>query len=198
MKAVLAAALGAAALSSAATWAATRAAAPAPPRPPDPGNPPPDLRPALEALGREIAALRAELAARPVAGGDGPVTAEPERSAAAASPSPGAPYVRPRGEGVEAPASGMTSIQKFREVAPRLPEGGKDDDGRRAQLRKWMFRGEREVLEWFGQPLQIDPSGELEMWHYEVPTGEIDDDGLPRTKQYWIRLNKGRLVDMGD
>ncbi|MHC4821364.1 MAG: hypothetical protein ACYTDX_06560 [Planctomycetota bacterium] len=81
---------------------------------------------------------------------------------------------------------GPPSLLRLREVA----KWDEDADYRR----RWMFKSERDVLEWYGTPDQIEADGDREDWYYEVPTGAFDEDGDPVLESFTIYLNRGRMV----
>jgi len=166
--------------------------------PPDvPGSPPPDFKAALGDLERDLAAVRRELAAG--ARGEAPPTpavpggAPPSRSDRPVE----APLVLPAGS-AETAVPVPDRLRRFTDALPRTADGKRDPQGRRLQKRQWMFRAESEVFAWFGTPEMVQAEGETETWYYEVPTGAMDEDGDPETNSFWIKINRGRLVDLGD
>jgi hypothetical protein len=96
------------------------------------------------------------------------------------------------------PADASSVAERFRQLVPRREDADEEQAARLAERRRWLFRGEREVLDWFGQPDDINAEGEAETWYYRVPTGTTAEDGTPETNMYWIRLNKGRVVQFDD
>ncbi len=158
-----------------------------------------DFKAALADLEREVAALRREAAER--AGAAPASTAGqpwPGRVAGGPpSPDPGAPgAVRPPSEPAAAEPS-AAHLQRFRELFSQDEEG--NTSIRRDARARWLFRGEREVLDWFGLPENISiDDGSSETWYYEIPTGAKDEEGNPDTKAYRIRLNRGRLIEIDE
>ena len=160
----------------------------------------PDLKAALADVERELAEIRRILAERGKDAALAPVTASPAGSpgatggaevSAAASPLPATPS--------PTPVSAAVQHQRFVEVVSlRNAEGFRDEKARREAVRRWMFHPEQEVLDWFGRPTSINGNGDLEQWNYEVPTGEVDENREPVVRRYWITINKGRLIDLGD
>jgi hypothetical protein len=172
---------------------------------PPPAAPPSSLtasefKAALGDLEREVATLRAALAERGAAGpapiaaaapGAAPTARGEERPAASAT-------LVVRAEGTAAAPAAATLLQRLEEVAPRLPEGGKDYEAREEVLRRWILRPESEVHAWFGLPARIDANGEQERWFYVVDTGTGSEKGGTVKRTVWVLLNRGRVVDIGD
>jgi len=185
-------------LAAFASSAITLLLAPAPPRAAAvPAAPATDFKAALADLEREVSALRLELAAR-----DRPATAVPVPAAAGTPSSVHAPATAAAEAGPvpSTPAVEMSTVAaRFREMAPYVAEGVRDKEAHEEQKRRWMLRGEKEVLEWFGRPRSIDATGEQEVWTYRVPSAEINQvTGLPDEVVYWVRINRGRVIDLGD
>jgi hypothetical protein len=191
--------------SSALTLLLASAFRPVPPRAPDPLTTA-DFKEALGTLEREVAALRREAAARAEAAEAGVFSPAAEADAApaeaavapsatppAASRSTGEPVAVVRGPRL-APSAPVGQYQRFRDVMPLRPDGDEDAEGRRRLLRTWMFRSEREVLEWFGVPDSVGAEGEREDWYYEVSTGALDEEGDPVIEDFTVVLNRGRLI----
>ena len=200
MKSTVVAALLAAVASSVLTLVLASAFRPPPAAAPTSSLTAAEFKAALGDLEREVAALRAALAERG-ASGPGPVAAIPGTAApiARVDASPAATatfFVRPEGP-AEAPAA-ATLLQRFEEVAPRLPEGGRDYNARKDVLRRWILRPESEVQAWFGLPARIEPKDEQERWWYEVATGARSPNGSPEQRTFWVLLNRGRVVEFGD
>jgi len=197
MKQLLLAVLLAAVASSATTLLLAGAMKPDP----APAAPPlsaADFKAALADLENEVAALRREMAER------GPPAAPWTASPAPAGRSPGAAPAADRAtsEAVR-PATDNSSAEptpghllRFRELFDRDDEG--NTSIRREMRRRWLFRGEREVVEWFGIPETVGvEDGGAETWYYEIPTGEKDEDGGPVTEGFNIRLSRGRVIEIG-
>jgi hypothetical protein len=172
-------------------------------RAPPAASPPPapDFKAALSDLEREVAGLRADLAGMPRGTSPVPPPSDPGAALATApplpAPTPAPPVVREDGT-PEPPADVTMAVNRFLEVLPTTAEGEADGSARAAMKRRWLFRGEREVLDHFGLPHTIQVEGEAEIWHFEVPLGILDDEGNMEHANYWIKLNRGRLIDLGD
>jgi hypothetical protein len=63
-----------------------------------------------------------------------------------------------------------------------LPVLAKDPEARRT----WLFRTERDVIEWLGTPDEVDPSHGCENWSYETGDG----------KRATLTFHRGRLVQL--
>ncbi len=199
MKQTLLAAVLAAIASSALTLLLAGSAAPAPPSAPSAGAPATaaEFKAALADLEREVAALRRDLAAGGAGPADSPAGDGTAPPASRIPASPAAPVVR-EAKSPEPAVPAPEGLKRFAEAVPRNAENERDVEGRSVQKRRWLFRGEREILEWFGLPDTVHAEGEKETWYYEIPTGTVDEDGWPQHRNYWITLNRGRLTDMGD
>lgn len=168
-------------------------------RPDVPPAPPPltaaDFKAALADLESQVAGLRREMAER---GASSEPWVSPPLSAprATGGPSPvAAPGAEPFRPGSENASGEPTTahLLHFRELYERDEDG--DTHLRPEAKRRWLFRGEREVIEWFGIPghVELDESGS-EFWRYELTTGEKDEDGEPVVEGFSIRMNRGRLI----
>jgi hypothetical protein len=196
VKQLLLVALLSAVASSALTLLVAGAGRPAPP-PAPPGMSAADFKGALADLERDLAALRRELPAG-ARGEAAPTPAAPAESPPSRSDAPvGSPVVRDPGSAEPAVPS-ADRLLRFADALPRNAEGEKDHKGRKVQKRRWMFRAESEVLAWFGLPEVVQENGETEIWHYEVPTGAMHENGEPVTRSFWIKINRGRVTDLGD
>jgi hypothetical protein len=159
-----------------------------------------DFKAALADLESQVEGLRREMAER---GGSAPAWVAPSapgpRPPGALSPAPGGGAAEPLRTGQDNAALEPTPahLLRFREFFD-VDEVG-DRRLRPEARRRWLFRGERDVAEWFGIPevVGMDESGS-ETWTYEIPTGEKDEEGEPVTETYWIRLNRGRVIDLGE
>jgi len=155
-----------------------------------------DLGESLTGVEREIRLLREELASvrhsidRVSVGG-------PAVSSSGSMTDPGdTPTMRGPATMSRATTSSPTEGSRFRAGAPvlsRLMElSAWEEDA--AYRRRWILRDERAVLEWFGMPDSIDADGDSEEWYYELPNGELDEDGDPILESFQIYLNRGRMV----
>jgi hypothetical protein len=158
-----------------------------------------DFKAALADLESQVAGLRREMAERGASAepwvASSPAGARVPAPSAAGSTG-GADGFR-AGSDSEAPAPSAAHLLHFRELFERDEDG--DTHIRKDLRRRWMFRGEREVVEWFGIPesIAVEDSG-VEDWYYEIPTGEKDEEGEPMSESYQIHLNRGRVIDIND
>ncbi len=171
------------------------------------------LGPRVAELRREVAGLRADLAAAGAA-----VTADVALAPAASRP--GEDPARSRSDSTADAALRAVARLAESEAAPdvrlvvreagdvptpalsaerlRALHGWDASEDVRA---RWLFLGERSALGWFGTPTRIDydEDDDTEEWVYEWPLPDLDGDGEPDdTRGMWLYFRNGRLVDIDD
>ncbi len=76
----------------------------------------------------------------------------------------------------------------------RLLRGFEEEENAHVH-RRWMFTSEHDALATFGTPSFVwAREGGGETWHYELETGNVDEDGDPISEEYELSFLRGRLI----